>query len=167
MIVWITGLSGVGKTTLARRIVAELRLQGRVVVLLDGDQIREAIGQAGYDSESRLRNGQRISRLAQLIRGEGPWVVVSTVSLFREIHRWNRRNLPGYLEVYVNADLDELRARDSKGVYGGGMAVGVDLGFDVPEAPDLVIDNDFRQQTLRDAVGRILALTGGPSCEIR
>jgi adenylylsulfate kinase len=160
-VAWITGLSGSGKTTLARRVVAHLREGGRPVAHLDGDDLRAAIDDrhARYDLAGRRINAWRISRLAQLLERQGLVVVVSTVSLFHEIHRWNRRHLPGYVEIFLDVDLAVLIRRDPKGIYAGAPRVmGMDLVPETPEVPDLVLRNDFTSGAADRACQQIVGL---------
>ena len=89
-------------------------------------------------------------------------VVCATISLFHEVQRWNRENISGYREIYLRVPLDELRRRDSKGIYAAGQRgdaqdiVGVDVPAEFPEAPDLVLDN-YGELDIATAVERILA----------
>ena len=148
-VIWITGLSGAGKTSVARDLVQLLRVRIRPV-LLDGDVVREVLGDpsVGYDSTHRLINAYRICRLARMLAGQGFTVVVSTMSLYREIHEWNRNNMPNYFEVYLRVDMEVLRARDPKGLYARAAqgietsVAGVDIGFEEPRRSNLVIEND-------------------------
>ncbi len=148
-VIWITGLSGAGKTSIAGKVVEQLRARENAI-LLDGDVVREIVAdpKTGHDTESRLVNAYRICRLAQVLAAQGFTVVVATMSLFREIHSWNRRNLPRYFEVYLKVDLEVLRARDPKGLYSrvecGDEAhlAGVDIPHEEPLDPDLTIDNN-------------------------
>jgi len=146
MILWITGLSGAGKSTLAHEVAGLLRAQGRPVVLLDGDELREVLGPASanvsYGREDRLALAMRYARLCGLLGRQKLTVVIATISLFREVHVWNRANLPGYIEVCLKVPLDELRRRDPKGIYRrydqgvSGDVAGLDLSIDEPEHPD-------------------------------
>ncbi len=151
-VVWITGLSGAGKTTLARELLPHLRNGRHEVVMLDGDELREVLGAetvnaSNHDREARLRLAMRYARLCRMLASQGLTVVIATISLFQEVHRWNRAHLPGYFEVYLRVPLDELRRRDPKGIYArfdAGLAqhvAGLDLTIDEPELPDLVIDH--------------------------
>ena len=145
MVVWITGLSGAGKSTLAAEVVRQLRAKAAPVVLLDGDEVRAAIGDpgTGHDRDGRLANAMRICRFAKLFESQGLTVVVATMSLFHEVHEWNRANLAKYLEVLVQVELATVKARDPKGHYKRGENVpGVDLAPELPKSPDLVIPND-------------------------
>lgn len=114
-VIWITGLSGSGKTTLARALQASLPGS----ILLDGDELREALGSAdsGFDRNSRLRLASSYSRLAALLAKQGFTVIVATISLFHEIHAWNRANMPGYLEIFLDVPLEVRQSRDPKGLY--------------------------------------------------
>ncbi len=144
---WITGLSAAGKTTLANLLTSKLRKDGKSVVMLDGDELREAFGaESNHDLNSRLSLAYSYARLAKMIATQGVIVVVSTVALFREIHEWNRSNQPGYFEVYLKVDIDELRRRDPKNIYSrydSGQikdVAGLDLDFDEPLNPELLIE---------------------------
>lgn len=152
-VIWITGLSGVGKTTLAREVVGLLRQRGTPVLLLDGDELRAALSSDqqelmghGYSREARLSMAKRYSRLCQLFSLQGFTVVIATISLFREVHEWNRLNLAKYFEVYLRAPIAELRRRDPKGLYrefDRGQSVnlvGLDLALEEPEKPDWVAE---------------------------
>ena len=146
-VIWITGLSAAGKTTLGLLLVEHLRSAGKPAVLLDGDELRAVFGvSAGYSEPERLDLAFKYSRLAKLIACQGVLAVVSTVALFKSVHRWNRDNLPGYFEVYLKVSLEELRRRDPKGLYrryalGEERNVaGMDLKFDEPERPELIME---------------------------
>ena len=150
-VIWITGLSGVGKTTLAIELAQRLRDSGQAVISLDGDDLRRVWGdqptdEAGYGREERIALGIRYARLAKLLSSQNHIVIVATISLFREVHIWNRKNIPGYFEVYLRAPLDELRRRDPKGIYRRYEAgelknvAGLDLDVDEPDCPDLLLD---------------------------
>jgi len=150
-VVWITGLSGAGKTTLATELAQRLRGAAQAVISLDGDDLRRIWGdsptdEAGYGREERIALAIRYARLAKLLSSQDHVVIVATISLFREVHVWNRKNIPGYFEVYLRAQLDELRRRDPKGIYRRYEAgelknvAGLDLEIDEPESPDLLLD---------------------------
>ncbi|MGF6090698.1 adenylyl-sulfate kinase [Pseudomonas sp. 18173] len=150
-VVWITGLSGAGKSTLAREFVARLRGQGHSVVLLDGDELRDVFGAAtanvqNHGREGRLALAMQYAHLCKVIAAQGHTVVIATISLFREVHVWNRAHLPGYFEVYLKVPVQELRRRDPKGIYrrfdAGELhnVAGLDLLIDEPDAADWVVE---------------------------
>jgi adenylylsulfate kinase-like enzyme len=146
-VIWITGLSAAGKTTLGHLVANALRQRGLPTVLMDGDDLREALGATtNHSSSARLELAHKYSRLARLVALQGVNVIVSTVALIREIHIWNRQNLPGYFEVYLKVPMEELRRRDPKGIYrryDQGIihdVAGLDMKIDEPQSPDLVIE---------------------------
>jgi len=150
-VIWITGLSGAGKSTLAKHLVEDLRAYGRPAILLDGDELREVFGvtvdnSEGYSREGRLALAMQYAKLCRIIAAQGLTVVIATISLFREIHVWNRSNLPGYFEVYLNVPIEELRRRDPKGIYRKYYAgelkhvAGLDLSIDKPEGADWIVE---------------------------
>src|SRR5580692_3538139 len=164
---WITGMSGAGKTTLGLELSSRLRAAGRRVTFLDGDALRSVIAEdLGHSASDRRRSAMRNARLCRLLAEQGADVVCATISLFHEVQRWNRENIPGYREIYLRVPIDELRRRDSKGIYAGAQhgdgrddgrdVVGLDVQAEVPEAPDLVLDN-YGALDVAAAVDRILA----------
>ena len=145
---WITGLSGAGKTTVGRALCGRLQAAGRPVVFLDGDALRAAISEdLGHTAGSRQQSAMRNARLCRLLADQGTDVVCATISLFHDVQRWNRDNIPGYREIYLQVPIDELKRRDSKGIYAGAHrgelrdVVGLDVPAEIPETPDLVLDN--------------------------
>src|SRR5580704_16913989 len=161
---WITGLSGAGKTTLGRELRNRLRAAGRPVTFLDGDDLRAVIAEdLGHSADNRRQSAMRNARLCRLLARQGTDVVCATISLFHEVQRWNRENIPGYREIYLRVPIDELRRRDSKGIYAAAQrgdarnVVGIDVPAEAPEAPDLVLDN-YGTLDVATAVDRILAV---------
>ena len=154
-VIWITGLSGSGKTTIASALVPMLETKGRHVVMLDGDELREVFNAVESNKEHHSREGRltlamQYSKLCKLLANQGLTVVIATISLFHEIHEWNRDNLPGYLEVYLKVPLEELRLRDPKGIYKrfdkGELinVAGLDLTVDQPSNPDIKLVYDVK-----------------------
>ncbi len=165
---WITGLSGTGKTTLGRELNNRLRAAGRPAIFLDGDALRTAIAEdLGHCAGDRRRSAMRNARLCRLLAEQGADVVCATISLFHEVQRWNRENIPGYREIYLRVPMDELRRRDTKGLYSGtrngqaGDVVGLDVPAEAPEAPDLVLDNHGALD-VATAVDRIMQVGAMP-----
>ncbi len=156
-VVWITGLSAAGKTTLATAFAKYLRECGQPVVLLDGDELREVLGATTVHSrEARLALAYQYVRLARMLAKQEIIVVIATVALFKEIHEWNRKHLPGYFEVYLRVPLTELQRRDPKGIYrrfaAGEIAnvAGLDVPVDEPVAPHLLLE--FRPDLTVDSM---------------
>jgi len=138
---------------MAHQVVARLRAEGEAVVMLDGDELREVFGAVvantdNHGREGRLALAMQYAKLCHVIAAQGLTVVIATISLFREVHVWNRAHLPGYFEVYLKVPIDELRRRDPKGIYrrfdAGELThvAGLDLTIDEPEAADWVVEFD-------------------------
>lgn len=152
-VVWITGLSGAGKSTLAHEVAAQMRSGGESPVILDGDELREVFcavthNPQNHGPEARQALAMQYAHLCRVIASQGLTVVIATISLFREVHAWNRANLPGYFEVYLKVPVEELRRRDPKGIYrrfdAGELTnvAGLDLTIDEPEAADWTVEFD-------------------------
>ncbi len=161
---WITGLSGAGKTTVGRELRNRLHAAGRPVIFLDGDGLRTAIAEdLGHSPDNRRRSAMRNARLCRLLAEQGLDVVCATISLFHEVQRWNRKNIPSYREIYLRVPIEELLRRDSKGIYARAQrgdereVVGLDVPAEVPETPDLVLDN-YGSLDAATAADRILAI---------
>lgn len=154
--VWITGLSGAGKTTVARLLMPRFQEASRPCVLLDGDAVRSLLRhewkmEVGHGREERVQLARLYGRLCRALTMGGYDVVCATISMFHEIRDWNRTHVPNYLEVYLRVPLDELRRRDPKGLYARPVVgeeegmVGIGVPAEEPRTPDLVIDHDERQ----------------------
>jgi adenylylsulfate kinase len=141
-VIWITGLSGAGKTTLARAL---LPLLPQPRLFLDGDALREALAPlaGGYGRADRLKLSLTYARICLLAAGQGQQVVCATISLFHEVHQWNRKNLPGYFEVFLDPPPETILARDYKKVYqkGDEAVMGRAMLPEFPLAPDLKLSD--------------------------
>lgn len=148
-IVWFTGLSGAGKSTVANLVEGWLALQGRHTYLLDGDNVRHGLNKdLGFTAADRVENIRRVGEVARLFLDAGTIVLCSFISPFRA-EREAVRSLVGpgeFIEVYVTAPLDVCKRRDPKGLYAKSLAghlpnfTGIDSPYEEPEEPDLVID---------------------------
>ena len=147
--IWITGMSASGKTTIASLLVTHYRTQNIPVVWLDGDKLRQALrAEKIVKKEQRLALAFQYSGLAEMFMDQGFLVIISAVALHKEIHIWNRNQLPGYYEVFIHCSLAELKRRDPKGLYASyykGQTTnisGLDITADFPENPDFLIESD-------------------------
>jgi adenylylsulfate kinase len=174
-VVWFTGLSGAGKTTLATALARNLHAAGRRVEILDGDEMREHIcAGLGFSREDRDRNVQRIAVIANLLARNGVTVAVAAISPYRSSRETARRLIGGFIEVHVAAPLDVCIARDVKSLYAKALAgelkhfSGVSDPYEAPENPELRLDTS--NLTVDEAVARIVALLGrdvdAPPCAI-
>lgn len=165
MVIWVTGRSAAGKTTLCQAMVAALRRHLRHVVMLDGDVLREVFGNdLAYDEASRRKQIERLQHLARMLASQGQIVVVAALYSHPDLLAWNRANLPNYFEIYLDASLDLVRRRDPKALYVRAFAgemkdvVGIDIPWHEPLYPDLKLDaaKEMSPETLAlDVIRRI------------
>jgi bifunctional enzyme CysN/CysC len=142
--VWFTGLSGAGKTTICNVVSTELMAQGFRVEVLDGDIIRNRLNSdLGFSQRDRDENVRRLGFLAELLVRHGVIVLVAAISPYRATREELRKNIPGFLEVYVNAPLAVCEQRDPKGLYrrarNGEISgfTGIDHPYEAPITPDV------------------------------
>ena len=151
-VIWLTGMSGAGKTTLAKKLFAELLVLNIKVKLLDGDIIRKEINpQLNFTHEDIIKNNYKIIELTNKLLKQYNVVIVAVIAPFK-ISRQHARNIlsPYYFEVYVKASLDILINRDTKGLYNKALNDKIDnligfskkLPYEEPTSPDLVINTD-------------------------
>lgn len=150
MVVWITGLSGVGKTTVGERLWRLWRQSEPNTVLIDGDVVRQLFGMRGegdpYSLRGRRENAERIVEMCCWLDRQDINIVCCLLAVFDDILDRNRGLFARYLEARLVAPLEILRARDPKGLYSRAAAgelrnmVGVDLPYDLRSRPDMLID---------------------------
>jgi len=150
--IWLTGISGAGKTTIALRLVEELRKDGHAVELLDGDEVRKAFGaHLGFSKEDRDEHIRRIGYLAKLLSRNGVIVVVAAISPYREVRNEVKGSMENFIEVFVNAPLEVCEARDVKGLYKRARSgellnfTGVSDPYESPLAPDVEVRTDIAE----------------------
>ncbi len=139
---WVTGISGVGKTTFANILKKQLDKKKISSILIDGDELREILKkQNNYSKENRVEVAMIYSKLAKLISDQGITVIVSTISLIKEIHLWNRKNLKNYIEILIKRDLSEIIKNDERNIYKESEVVGMSIDAEYPEKANFVLEN--------------------------
>ena len=159
---FFTGLSGAGKTTIGGLFYRRLKEKNSNTFLLDGDEFRRMMcHDLGYTNEDRLKSAYRGFGMSCMIANQGIDVVNCGIAMFSEIRRWNRENIENYKEIYIKVSKETLVKRDQKGLYSSGKSVvGIDLPFDEPANPDIVIENngDETPEAIVDRLERLLGL---------
>lgn len=147
--VWLTGLSGSGKTTIALSLAGELETCARRVEVLDGDVVRTHLSKGlGFSREDRDTNIARIAFVASLLTKHGAAVISAAISPYAQARADARDRIGNFLEVYVRCSLDALVRRDVKGLYRkalqGDIAhfTGVSDPYEAPQAPDVIVDTE-------------------------
>ena len=164
---WFTGLSGSGKSTLATYLLPILKERGRNVEILDGDEVRENLSKGlGFSKEDRDTNIRRIGFVANLLARNGCVAVTAAISPYREIRdEVRKRTQAAFVEVYVEAPLDVLEERDTKGLYKKARAgiiknfTGISDPYEAPTHPEVVVHTGT--ESIEQSAGKILAYLEG------
>ena len=158
--IWLTGLSGSGKTTIAQKL-AEIFKETRFIELIDGDEIRKGLSRdLGFSKDDRNEHNHRVIFCSKLLSRNGVIVVVALISPYRETRAFAKGDIPNTFEVFVNAPLDVCIERDPKGLYKKALAgeiknfTGIDDPYEEPLEPDLVVETD--KETVEESVEKIL-----------
>jgi bifunctional enzyme CysN/CysC len=145
-VLWFTGLSGAGKSTIANQVEKRLHARGCHTFLLDGDNVRHGLNRdLGFTDEDRVENIRRVAEVARLMVDAGLIVLVSFISPFRAERQMARERFAGgeFIEIFVDVPLEVAEARDVKGLYRKARAgqipnfTGIDSPYEPPEAPEL------------------------------
>jgi len=162
-ILWFTGLSASGKSTLSRLVEKELFAQGCNTYILDGDNIRHGLNSdLGFSPEDRVENIRRIGEVANLLRDAGVIALTAFISPYRADRRRCRESAPegSFIEIYCKCSLEECERRDPKGLYKKARAgtinqfTGISAPYEDPEAPEILVETD--KQSPQESVHQII-----------
>jgi len=159
MVIWLIGLSGVGKTTLGNKLKEYYDKLGQRSFIIDGDLVRDFFdNDLGYSREERMANIKRIMLAAHILSESGTIAIVCNISPFEELRRFARRKFTEYVEIYLKRDVSELQKKDVKGMYrnhtGKTDIVGLDMKFDEPLQSDLTIETG--KESIEQSLQRII-----------
>jgi adenylylsulfate kinase len=159
-VLWFTGLSGSGKSTIAERVQEKLKEKGHEVEYVDGDALREFFPNTGFTRPEREEHLRRTGYMASRLAAHGVTVVASFVSPYRDSREFIRSLCPGFLEIYVSTPLEECERRDVKGLYSRARRgeirnfTGIDDLYEPPEHPELTLDT--RDLSVDQCVSKVL-----------
>jgi cytidine diphosphoramidate kinase len=163
MVIWITGISGSGKTTIATKVYEKIKQQKNAIVFLDGDQFRYMMNNdLKYTLADRDTNAIRMTRTCKILSDQGINVICGANLTSQKYRDWCRDNINNYFEVFLDVPMDVLKKRDIKELYKKAFkgeidnVVGVDIPFINPQNPDLVIDNSKELSDYTNIVDRII-----------
>jgi adenylylsulfate kinase len=161
-VLWFTGLSGSGKSTIAIRVHQELVRRGVEVEYIDGDALREVFPNTGFTRAERDEHLRRTGYMASRLAAHGVTVVASFVSPYRESREFIRRICPTFAEIYVATPLEECERRDVKGLYARARRgelrnfTGIDDPYEPPDRAELTLDT--RSLSVEQSVAKVLEL---------
>src|SRR4051812_38375884 len=151
VVLWFTGLSGAGKSTIGNIVAEKLRQRGHRVEILDGDEIRDNLSKGlGFSREDRDINIRRIGYVAKLLARNGVIVITAAISPYRSVRGEVRAQVEGFIEVYVKTSLKVCIQRDVKGLYKKAIAgeikqfTGISDPYEEPENPEVAVETDGR-----------------------
>ncbi len=160
-VLWMTGLSGAGKTTIALELLDQLENRNLRLERLDGDVVRESLTRdLGFSKEDRTKNIERITFVAKLLSRNSVGCICSFISPYQSIRDDVRSNTTNFLEVFVDAPLDVVIDRDVKGMYKKALAgeiknfTGISDPFEAPANPDIHVRTD--KQTVAESAAYII-----------
>ena len=158
MIIWIIGLSGSGKTKLSNELFKS-KIVKKNFIGIDGDEFRKNLSSdLGYNYIDRKKNAERISKLVSYLSKKKINIIVSILSNYPQWLKWNRKNIKGYYQVYMEVDKKQLFLRNKKKLYLSRKknVVGKDIKFNVPKQNDFKFINNFKPKTLQKFKKEIL-----------
>lgn len=144
--IWLTGLSGAGKTTISRLLLEQLKKWGIKTEVLDGDEIRRQLtADLGFSQQDRQKNIAIVTFIAKLLTRNDIIVIASFVSPYREMRQYCRSQIGSFIEVYIKCPLEECMRRDVKGLYQRALTgqikefTGISAPYEEPDNPDIVV----------------------------
>ncbi len=161
-VIWLTGIPGSGKTTLAIDLEKYYQKNSLPVEILDGDEIRKTLSKdLGFSPEDRKEHNRRVIFVAQILSKNGVTTIIPIISPYRETRDFARKEIPNFVEVWVKTSVDECIKRDPKGLYKKALAgeiknlTGLQAPYEEPQNAELILDTE--KQNVEESVEIILS----------
>lgn len=159
-VIWLTGLSGAGKSAIGEEVYKKIKAKGYKVEHLDGDKVRDIFPKTGFSKEERNRHIKRVGFLASMLEKNNVFVVASFISPYKESREFVRKLCSNYKEVHIATPLEVCEQRDVKGLYAKARAgeikefTGINDPYEEPENADIVVDTS--NQSIEESVGEVM-----------
>jgi len=161
-VIWLTGIPGSGKTTIALELGKYYEQKGLPIEILDGDEIRKTLSKdLGFSPEDRKEHNRRVIFIAQILAKNGVTTIIPLISPYRETRNFARKEIQNFVEVWVKASVDECIKRDPKGLYKKALAgeiknlTGLQAPYEEPQNAELVLDTE--KQTVEESIEQIIS----------
>lgn len=162
MILWFTGISGAGKTTISSYFFNKLKKKNKNTIIIDGDKFRKVFSNdLKYTLKDRNKNAERITSLVKYLSGQNINIIVAANLTSEKYRVWCKKHLKNYINVYINANISSLVKRDYKNLYKKALnkkiknVVGVDIPAIIPKKVDIIIENNNTKKNFLKKIKKI------------
>jgi len=156
IVLWITGLSGSGKTSISKLLLNKFAKKYGKTLIFQGDQLRKIFQFKDYSMQGRKNNAIIYSELLKKISDQGINVIISVIGMFESVRKKNRKNIENYLEIFIESDLKLIIKKTKKKHYKlKKNVVGIDIKPDLPKKPEIEIVNDFKR-SIKDMTDEVI-----------
>ena len=144
---WITGLSGSGKTAIAKKIKNNISNKYGPTVIVSGDDLRKIFNFKKFSKKDRLSYALAYCKFCKCITDNKINIILSTVSLFHKVRKWNRTNISNYMEIYIQSDINKIIKQKNKFFYKKNYKniIGKDIKPEFPQSPHIIVENNFNK----------------------
>ena len=148
-VIWVTGLSGSGKSILASKIKKNLKQKNINSIVINGDDLRKIFKLNNFDKKSRLYYAKSYSMFCKKMTNQGINVIIATIAMFEDIRKWNRKNIKNYYEIYLKTSYKLIKKRNKKKLYLSKInnVIGKDIKPELPKKPDFIFKNNFKNNS--------------------
>ena len=143
---WITGLSGAGKTSIAKKLLNKIKKKYGPTIIISGDDLRKIFELKKYSFRERLKLSEKYCKLSKFITDQKINLIFATVAMMDKPRKWNRRNIKNYIEIYIKSDVKKIIKEKKKKIYFNKKntnLVGINVKAEFPKNSDIVINNKF------------------------
>ena len=142
---WITGLSGAGKTSIAKQIFKKVQIKHGPTISISGDEFRKLFDLNKFTKKEREKNYIKYLRFAKFMTDQNINVIFDLIGLYDKARAWNRKNIDNYIEIYIKADIQKIIKFNKKKIYKNDKKniIGLSIKAEYPKKPDIIIENNF------------------------